>query len=129
MAQEVIARLILRSLSGGSMLDAEERITKENVADYRADEELLREAQKKLVSLGFRVQHADQMGISFSADRTRFEEVFGTRLESREKTMLKAGGREAKRSYLEATEQIRVPDELASVAVAVALPQPPELVP
>jgi len=108
MTDEVLARLMLRT-------------------DYHAPDELVYEARKRLARLGFRVQQADPTGISFAADRARFEAFFGTRLEPRDTTMLSEGGREARRSHLEATEPIEVPAELADVGAAVVLPRPPEL--
>jgi len=129
MTDEVLARLILRSPSGGFPLDVETRRTYENVGDYRAGEELVHEARRRLAGLGFRVQQADPTGISFAAERTRFEAFFGTRLESRDKTMLSQGEREAKRRYPEATEPIKIPEELADVGAAVVLARPPELFP
>lgn len=129
MAQQVLARMIPRSSSGGSLLDAGRPITQENIGDYEADEEVIREASRALSNLGFQIEQADRTGISFAADRARFEEVFGTRLKAHEETMSGTGGREAKRSYFEPTEPIKIPDELASVTEAVVLPRPPTLFP
>jgi len=52
MTDEVLARLILRSPSGGLPLDAETRRTYENVGDYQAGEELVHEARRRLATRG-----------------------------------------------------------------------------
>jgi hypothetical protein len=110
MTDDVVARLILRS---------------------RADaiETTMREAQRRLIDLGFHVEQADRVSVSFIADRRRFEEVFATKLEDRETTLLRTGQRELTRSHVAAIEPITMPAELADVAETVVLPRPPQLMP
>ena len=110
MTSEVVARLILRS--------------RPDAADTP-----MREAQRRLIRLGFRVEQADPLGVSFTGDRARFEEVFAIWLEGRETTILRAAPRDVKRRHLAASEPITVPAELADLATSVVLPRPPQLMP
>jgi len=110
MTSEVVARLILRP-----------------PAD--TGDAFVREAQRRLIDLGFRVEQVDPGGVSFTADQIRFEEVFHTRLIGREATILPVGQRDLKRGHFEASEPINMPVELADVATAVVLPLPPQLFP
>lgn len=124
MAQQVLARLIPRSA-----LQMGDPVTAENVDEYGADEEVIREASRILSELGFHIEQADRTGIAFAGDPSRFEEVFRTRLQGEDEPLIETGGREAVRSYFEPTEPIEIPEELVGVAEAVVLPRPPKLFP
>jgi hypothetical protein len=68
MTDTVRARLILRSPSGGSVLDegAEPAIP-----------ETIRDARQALIGLGFHVAAEDPTGLAFAGDAERFKRLFG----------------------------------------------------
>jgi hypothetical protein len=107
MGDTIRARLVLRSPSGDSVLDAGERVTADNVGQYEANADTVREAREMLMSLGFRIVDEGPTGIAFTGDADRFEDVFGT----------------------PAAAPIPVPKELSGVAAGVVLPHTPELFP
>lgn len=68
MSDTVRARLILRSPSGGSVLDEDAE---------PATPETIRDARRASVGLGFHVVAEDPTGIAFEADAERFKRLFG----------------------------------------------------
>ncbi len=129
MTAKVTAEVILRSTDGSSILDAKESITAENIEKYRIGKEVMEEATKKLEGLGFEVVQAGPVGVTISGDKALFESVFQTTLEARGAEIMGTKVSGVKASYYEATEPIKIPDELSSLVADVALPTPPEFFP
>jgi len=129
MTEKVTAEVILRSADGSSILDVKEAITAENIAKYQVGKEVIEEASKKLEELGFEVQQAGPVSLTISGDKAQFESRFQTTLEARSREIMptKISGAEA--SYYEATEPIKIPEDLSSLIADVVLPTPPQFFP
>lgn len=129
MAEKVTAEVILLSADGSSILGAEEGITAESIEKYRVGKEVMGEATKKLNQLGFEVVQTGPVGFTISGDKALFEGVFQTTLEARGAEIMGTKVSGAETSYYEATEPIRIPEELSSLVADVALPTAPQFFP
>lgn len=129
MTEEVTAQAILRYADGSSILDAKEGITAENIEKHKVGKEVIEEASKKLEELGFMVLQVGPVGLTISGDKALFESAFQTTLEARSTEIMgtKVSGAEA--PYYEATEPIKIPEEISSLIADVVLPTPPEFFP
>jgi hypothetical protein len=127
-AAQVMAEVILRSVDGSSILEAEEPITAENVDKYRVEQEVIEEASMELAALGFEVQQVGPVSLTISGDKVVFENVFQTTLEAQDVEMAtEISGAEA--SYYEAIAPIKVPEDLSHLIAAVVLSIPPQFFP
>jgi len=120
MPDSVIAQVVLRPSGGASPLDPDEPITADNVEAHQVDPDVIEEATEKFRALGFEVVQTSEIGLTVSGPKGRYEEVFDTVLEKR------AAAPDADAGAYEATEPVRMPDELSSLVEDLTFPIPPE---
>jgi len=129
MTENVIAEVILRSADGSSILDAGEGITAENIEKYRVGREVIDQASEALEGLGFEVVQAGPVSLTISGNKEVFERVFQTALEARGAEMMPTKVSGGTASYYEATEPIKIPEQISPLVADVVLPTPPQFHP
>ncbi|MCK4858445.1 MAG: hypothetical protein KAT58_10780 [candidate division Zixibacteria bacterium] len=128
MTKQVIAEVVLRASDGSSILEAEEPITPETAKQYKIDEERMRQAREKLLAYGFQMVVAGPYSVSISGGKDAFERVFQTRLRVRH-AVSEPGITAGAKTFYEAQDPIKIPEDLVFFVAAVTLPTPPELFP
>ena len=131
MTKQVFAEVVLRASDGSSILEAEEPITPETAKQYKIDEERMRQAREKLLAYGFQMVVAGPYSVSISGGKDAFERVFQTRLRVRQAAVAvsEPGITAGAKTFYEAQDPIKIPEDLVSFVAAVTLPTPPELFP
>jgi phosphosulfolactate synthase (CoM biosynthesis protein A) len=124
MASIVTAEVILRTSDGRSILDATEGVTADTIAAYRVSKDVIDEVSRKLAALGFEVTEIGPVSVTIVGAPAVFESVFQTKLVL---DADKAGG--GRPAFYQAQNALQIPEELASLVVAVTLPVPPEFYP
>lgn len=123
MAVLVVAQVILRTSTGLSILDAEQPITSENVADYEVESSVIEEASKRLSSYGFTIGEPGPTGFSISGEPTLFEKVFAAQLES----VPASETTTADETAYKVNTPLLLPEDLSGLVADVAIASPPEL--
>lgn len=125
--QQVVGYAMLRMPDGSSIADVSEPITAENVDRYQVDDEVVREAARRLTSLGFTVSESAPATLTIIARKNVFEETFGTSFTERAQEVIDSGTEGGRERYYEPATPIRVPAVLSSLVARIEIPPPPIL--
>jgi serine protease AprX len=117
----VVAVVSPRSRGGVSLFETPEPITSDNVDAFTSDPDVIAAARRELTNLGFSVRAESATTISIAGPQSRFEEVFGARLQKGEAAASPVGG-----AVFTAAQEPVVPPVLSNLIEGVALPVPPE---
>ncbi|HEX2026400.1 MAG TPA: S8 family serine peptidase [Nitriliruptorales bacterium] len=119
---------VLRSERGASMFDDVVTLEADTLDEFRPPAGRAMRAASLLESLGMRVRHVGSFSVSGEAPQERWEEVFGTRVEARERPLSEAHPELGEVTYLShvADAPFEVPPALEEL-VERAYPQPPPL--
>jgi len=119
----ITGNVILRSASGRSLL--EEKVTAENVDQFKPSPEIARRAQEELVKLGFDViaYQEGSSSLTMGGGKAYFETIFQTPIDEAFKDV----GHGVKKSYYVPQGELILPDELKPWIEAIFLPEPPTM--
>lgn len=122
---DVGAHVILKSASGQSVLEAGALITPANVKNFLPTKKTIKEATKRLMELGFRIDFAADTHISILGDRKLFEEVFQVKLIEKTAPLFEPAEKAPKQPYYVSTVPPKIPKSLSRFIETVEFPAPP----
>jgi len=96
----LFAEVSVKSLGGTSMFDEKEIITSENVKNFFSEESLVDEAVKELKNNEFDVLNVGEATINIGASPKKFEEVFKTTIEPKERNVIKESQEETTATFM-----------------------------
>ena len=98
----VYAEVSPNSVGGTSLFDFEGPITSQNVQQFYSEPNVVNEAIQRLKAAGFDVLQTNKITINLAGPPSLYEKVFKTRLLTREKEVIKPGGKKDNATFLDA---------------------------
>lgn len=130
--KRIYAEARVRSASGNSIFNADQKAIRNNLAAYTPKAEDIERAAKALEAAGFDVECIGEVSITIVGSAERYEKVFETRLYTEERVTLRDGKEEGTRTFIDAegTDTFGLigtdRSELAELLDGVALGEPVE---
>ncbi len=119
-----------RSIGGLSLFATGRAVTSESAAAYFSEESMVRGAVSQLQGAGFQVLQISPVTINIAGPPSLYEEVFGTRLVTDERPVIKAGAVEDTATFIDASDSdlagliATANSPLAEVLEGVAIEEP-----
>ncbi len=130
-SDEISAEVVLYSRTKKSIKD-NEKITSENVNDYRPSEETMEEANRILKRYGFRTAGYGVVGFTITGTADLYERTFDIRLlkrKMRQAVGLEPGGNVHRElEYYTYEGMLTIPEELKNIVEDVFFQPPPDFV-
>lgn len=100
----VYAQASTRSVGGTSLFEAGEFARAETANNFTSDPELVLNAAARLRSVGFEVLQLSPVSINIAGPASLYEQVFGTKLTTDERPVLKEAGREDTATFVDSPD-------------------------
>jgi subtilisin family serine protease len=104
MPEVIYAQASPKSIGGVSLFEGGARIDRETVGGFTSDEGLIRSASDALRAAGFDVLQVSPLTINIAGPRERYEEVFGAKLVTDERPVIKGGAVEDTATFIDTVE-------------------------
>jgi subtilisin family serine protease len=101
MPEVLFAQASPRSVGGASLLEAPSLVTQDTVGAFLSEDELVHASARRLGEAGFQVLQITRTTINIAAPPELYEEVFGNRLETEEREVIKGGAREDTATFVD----------------------------
>jgi hypothetical protein len=89
---------------GGLPLFSAAEVSASNVINFASEDHIIRDASTRLQGLGFEVLQVSRTTINIAGPASRYEQVFGTKLEAQERETRKSGGLVEGATYIESLD-------------------------
>ena len=121
--ENVYAEIVLRSLTGASLITDTPRLTKDNFKMFQGGLERSDELKQKLESAGFKVIAASQFGASILGPLKLYQDFFKTKIVERPIHMFFGGGIQHESNSFFMEETPKIPDKVVNLAENVYIPR------